>query len=162
KGDRSTIGFCVRVTDAPPPREVKAIERVLDERALLDDGLMRLTRWMADYYLCGWGQVLNAVIPAGAKDRAGTRAAVFLEAMPETELPQPLPALTRKQAEALHHLREAGGPVEIRQLARLAACGQGPAAALVEKGYARRSVLRVNQFTDSTEETEPERGPLTL
>src|SRR5207244_9826048 len=46
KGDRSTIGFCVRVTDAPPPREVKAIERVLDERALLDDSLMRLPRWM--------------------------------------------------------------------------------------------------------------------
>src|SRR5262249_44937615 len=162
KGDRPATGFCVRVSEAPPPREVKTVQRVLDDSALLDDSLMRLTRWMADYYLCGWGQVLNAVIPAGAKERAGTRATVFLEAVPEAELPQPLPALTRKQAAALHHMREAGRPVEIRQLARLAACGHGPAAALVDKGYARRSMRRVDQFTDSTEESEPERGPITL
>src|SRR5713226_3725003 len=91
KGDRPAVGYCVRVSDAAPPREVKSVLRVLDDEALLDDNLMRLTRWMADYYLCGWGQVLNAVIPAGAKDGAGTRAVVFLEAVPETELPQPCP-----------------------------------------------------------------------
>ena len=37
---------------------------------------------MADYYLCGWGQVLNAVVPAGAKQQAGTRNQTFLEAVP--------------------------------------------------------------------------------
>src|SRR5438132_8891550 len=116
KGDRSTIGFCVRVTDAPPPREVKEVQRVLDEQALLDDNLMRLTRWMADYYLCGWGQVLNAVIPAAARDRAGSRAVTFLEAAPEAELPQPLPSLTSKQTAVLQHLRSAGKPLEIRHL----------------------------------------------
>jgi primosomal protein N' (replication factor Y) len=161
KGDRTTVGFCVRVTDAPPPREVKELRRVLDEQALLDDNLMRLTRWMADYYLCGWGQVLNAVIPAGAKARAGTRAAIFLEAVPEAELVDP-PELTPKQTVALQHLRRAGKPVEVRHLARFAACGQGPVAALVEKGYARRSVRRVDQFTDSSEATEQESGPITL
>lgn len=161
KGDRTTTGFCVRVSDAPPAREVKEVRRVLDEQALLDDNLMRLTRWMADYYLCGWGQVLNAVIPAGAKERAGTRQALFLEAVPEGQLVDP-PVLTPKQTAALHHLRTAGKPVEVRHLARLAACGQGPVAALVEKGYARRSVRRVDQFTDSTDDSHEESGPITL
>ena len=55
---------------------------MLDDDALLTPDLMRLTRWMADYYLCGWGQVLNAVVPAGAKDQAGTRSTAFLEAVP--------------------------------------------------------------------------------
>jgi primosomal protein N' (replication factor Y) len=162
KGDRATTGFCVRVTDAPPPREVKEIQRVLDEQPLLDDNLMRLTRWMADYYLCGWGQVLNAVIPAGAKSQAGTRAATFLEAVPEGDLQQAPAALTAKQQAALEHLRSAGKPVELRVLARLAACGTGPVAALVEKGYARRTVRRVDQFTDSTDDAESESGPITL
>jgi primosomal protein N' (replication factor Y) len=162
KGDKAISGFCVRVTDAPPSREVKAIQRVLDEQPLLDDNLMRLTRWMADYYLCGWGQVLNAVIPAGAKERAGTRAAVFLEAVPEAELPQPLPRLSAKQATALHHLRSAAKPIEVSHLSRLATCGQGPVAALVEKGYARRRERRVDHFSDSTEDAEPESGPISL
>jgi primosomal protein N' (replication factor Y) len=162
KGDKPTAGYCVRVTDAPPARAVKGIERVLDEQPLLDDNLMRLTRWMADYYLCGWGQVLNAVVPAGAKERAGTRPAIFLEAVPEADLPQPPPVLTTKQTAALHHLRAAGKPVEVRQLVRLATCGQGPVAALVEKGYARRRVRRVDQFSDSTADAEPECGPIAL
>src|SRR5437879_13364584 len=46
KGDRTTPGFCVRVTKDAPSREVKAISRVLDDDALVDDHLMQLTRWM--------------------------------------------------------------------------------------------------------------------
>src|SRR5437660_3672042 len=67
RGDRQTVGFCVGVTDAKPERKVKTILQVLDDEALLTEHLLKLTRWMADYYLCGWGQVLNAVVPAGAK-----------------------------------------------------------------------------------------------
>ena len=35
--------------------------------------MLRLTEWMADYYLCPWGQVLEAVVPAGVRWQAGTR-----------------------------------------------------------------------------------------
>src|SRR5262245_51000761 len=63
KGDKTTVGFCVGLTETAPNRPVKTIASVVDEEPLLTEDLMRLTRWMADYYLCGWGQVLNAVIP---------------------------------------------------------------------------------------------------
>src|SRR5262245_29666412 len=53
RGDRGTPGFCVRISDQPPSRATKTVSRVLDDAALVDDHLMRLTRWMADYYLCG-------------------------------------------------------------------------------------------------------------
>src|SRR5579872_334023 len=78
KGDRQTVGFCVGVSNAKPTRKVKAIVQVLDDEALLTEHLLKLTRWMADYYLCGWGQVLNAVVPAGARERAGTRTLTFV------------------------------------------------------------------------------------
>src|SRR5262245_44013721 len=126
KGDRATVGYCVRLTETPPERAVKELKTVLDDEALLTPDLLRLNRWMADYYLCGWGQVLNGVVPAGAKDRAGTRSTAFLEAVPEAELPQPPPALTAKQTEALRQLRAAGRPMDPRHLALLARCGAGP------------------------------------
>src|SRR5947209_803916 len=59
RGDKTTIGYCVGLKTETPAREVKAIVRVLDDEALLTDNLLRLTRWIADYYLCGWGQVLQ-------------------------------------------------------------------------------------------------------
>src|SRR4051812_40166947 len=65
RGDRSAVGYCVGLGDAPPSRAVKDVHEVLDDDVLLTDHLLRLTRWMADYYLCGWGQVLQGVVPAG-------------------------------------------------------------------------------------------------
>ncbi|MBY0527813.1 MAG: primosomal protein N' [Gemmataceae bacterium] len=154
KGDKPTVGFCVRLNKTVPEREVKTLVRVVDDEALLTPDLMRLTRWMADYYLCGWGQVLNGVLPAGARQQAGTRSVAFLEAIPETELSGPPPALTSKQTAALDQLRRAGKAVEVRRLAQLAACGPGPLESLVSKGLARRVMRRVDQFSESLEDAE--------
>src|SRR5262249_15234780 len=162
RGDKVTIGYCVRLTETAPQREVKEVLQVLDDESLLTPDLLRLTRWMADYYLCGWGQVLNAVIPAGVKELAGTRAAAFLEAVPEVELTAPTPDLSPKQAEVLKHLRAAAKPIQVRQLAKLAGCGQGPIDAVVEKGLARRVVRRIDKFNADTEEKPEPEAAITL
>jgi primosomal protein N' (replication factor Y) len=155
RGDRATVGFCVGLTHTPPEREVKQIARVVDDEPLLTENLMRLTRWMADYYLCGWGQVLNTAIPAGAKDRAGTKRTTFIEPVPEAERPNPPPELTAKQREAWQRLLQINEAVEVRQLTRLVQCGSGPVEALLHKGLARRVVRRVDRFADSHEEHAP-------
>ncbi len=45
--------------------------------------MLDLTRWMARYYACTWGQALDAVVPAGVKKQAGTRVWTCLT-LPET------------------------------------------------------------------------------
>jgi primosomal protein N' (replication factor Y) len=148
-GAKTTVGYCVRLSTTPPARTVKDLRRVLDDDVLLTADLLRLTRWIADYYLCGWGQVLNAVVPGGAKHQAGTRAVTFLEAVPEASWPQPMPSLTPKQAAVLERLRAATRPMEAKRLARLAHCGSAPVTALIDKGLARRVVRRVDKFVTS-------------
>ena len=159
RGDKATVGYCVGVHEVLPLREVKTITRVLDDEALLTDSLLRLTRWMADYYLCGWGQVLQAVLPAGVRDQAGTREAAILEAIPENELPEPLPALTAKQTLALEKLRKNGGPIEQRRLCRDAQVGPGIIHSLIGKGLVRKHTERVERIVPSAvadaKRTEP-------
>jgi primosomal protein N' (replication factor Y) len=162
KGEKGTVGYCVRLSTTVPTRSVKEISRVLDDEALLTADLLRLTRWIADYYLCGWGQVLNAVVPGGAKQQAGIRSVVFLEAVPEADLPQPPPTLTAKQTAALEALRAAGRPVEVRRLAAQARCGLGPVEALIEKGLARRLIRRVDKFVENLEEPAAVEPPIEL
>ncbi|MCZ2340193.1 MAG: primosomal protein N' [Bacteroidales bacterium] len=166
RGDRSTDGFCVGVTEQMPDREVKSITEVLDEESLLDDPLLRLTRWMADYYLCGWGQVLHAVVPAGVRANAGTKSAVFVEAVPQAELPNPLPTVSPKQKQALDRLRAAGQPLEQSQLGRELG-GTGAIAGLVSKGLVRKFTERVerNAATEphaAAAEPTPQRPELVL
>ncbi len=165
RGNKATVGFCVRLSESPPQRPVKELVGVLDDEPLLTDNLLRLTRWMADYYLCGWGQVLNAVVPAGARDKAGTRRLTFIEAAPEAglkELPAGTTSIPPKQAAVLELLRKAGKPIEQRQLMRQAKCGPGPVEALILKGLARRVARRVDHFVDSTQEEPAPAGPISL
>jgi primosomal protein N' (replication factor Y) len=165
RGDKATVGYCVRLSETAPDRPVKELVGVLDDEPLLTDHLLRLTRWMADYYLCGWGQVLNAVVPAGARDKAGTRTLAFIQAVPEAglkELPDQKEPIPPKQATALELLRKLGKPIEQRQLMRQAKCGPGPIEALLVKGLARRVARRVDRFIDSTHEETAPAGPITL
>src|SRR5439155_19100039 len=116
---------------------------------------MKLTRWMADYYLCGWGQVLHAVVPAGVRDNAGTRVAAFVEPVPKDQLPNPLPTVTPQQKAALDKLKKEGRPLEILQLARLAKCTAGVVSGLVKKGLVRKFSERI----DTSDTANPEASP---
>ena len=149
RGDTATEGYCIRLSTDAPVREVKALTAVLDEAALLDEHLLKLTRWMADYYLAGWGQVLHAVVPAGVRGQAGTKSVVYVELVPKEKLPNPLPGVTPKQKAVLDRLKKQGGPVELAQLARDLG-GQVPVGSLVTKGLVRKFSERVDRFDPST------------
>ncbi len=157
RGDRQTAGFCVGVTSAAPQREFKFLTEVLDDAPLLTPQILQLTRWLADYYLCGWGQVLNAVIPAGVKRQSGTRSVVLIEAVSQALWPNPPSKLTGKQKHVLAILQEQGEAVDARHLGRLGQCAMGPIKALVDKGYARRKMGRVEnpQARDEDEDDAP-------
>lgn len=74
RGSQLTIGYCVGLgTTLPTGRALKSVESLIDREALIDERMLSLTKWIADRYLCGWGQVLDSVIPKGVKTNAGTR-----------------------------------------------------------------------------------------
>ncbi len=146
RGEGSAVGYVIRVSALVPTREVKPILKVLDEVALLDDELLKLTRWMADYYLCGWGQVLHAVVPAGVRDRAGTRNSTVVELLPRDAQPAILPNVTPKQKQVLDALRAEAKPMEQNELAKASGVAVGVVASLVTKGLLRKFHERVERL----------------
>jgi primosomal protein N' (replication factor Y) (superfamily II helicase) len=64
-GPRKTTGFIVGLTDTTHFPELKEIVEVLDPVPLFTPEVLKLARWIADYYLCGWGEVLKAALPSG-------------------------------------------------------------------------------------------------
>lgn len=53
------------VAESAVPAKLKSIDRILDDVPALDTVLRQLTRWVADYYVCSWGEVLKAALPNG-------------------------------------------------------------------------------------------------
>ncbi|MBY0230540.1 MAG: primosomal protein N', partial [Gemmataceae bacterium] len=158
RGGKAVVGYCVGLSPAPPAFACKDVQAVLDDEALLGEPLLRLTRWMADYYLCAWGQVLNAVVPAGARHGAGSMKRAFLELVPDAEPPA---KTTPRQAAVLAFLRGQSKPADIRQVLRHANVGPGIVKTLIDKGLVRRSVKRIDRAASAVEETETT-GPLVL
>ena len=44
---------------------LKPLHDVLDARPALTPELLGLTKWVADYYLCAWGEAVKAALPSG-------------------------------------------------------------------------------------------------
>ncbi|GAB2783883.1 primosomal protein N' [Rhabdobacter roseus] len=54
-------------TQPPVKYQAKYILELLDEEPLVTAHQLELFRWMADYYLCHLGEVLNVALPSGLK-----------------------------------------------------------------------------------------------
>jgi primosomal protein N' (replication factor Y) len=144
RSNRPVLGYCVRIKSRPVgTRKLKAIQAVVDDKTLLSPPMLRLTRWLADYYLCPWATVLETVLPAGVRTSAGTKLTTFLSIDPEAIGRTGQEKLPPKQAAALEALSEAKSPMTAAELAREAKCGQGPIAALRRKGFIRSQARRV-------------------
>ena len=63
-GQRRVIGVVDRL-EAVRDRELRNVMEVLDEAPVLDEELLRLCRWVADYYVAPLGLVIRAALPPG-------------------------------------------------------------------------------------------------
>jgi primosomal protein N' (replication factor Y) len=60
-------GVIVELHDRKPTVRIKPILSVLDSSPVLDDQLLRLGRWIADYYLAPLGEVFRTMLPLNAE-----------------------------------------------------------------------------------------------
>ncbi len=60
---RQLVGYVVGLTKKKPPFPVKNIKSTLDSFPIFDEEMLQLTRWLADYYACSWGESLKAASP---------------------------------------------------------------------------------------------------
>ena len=117
---------------------IKEVVEILDPTPLIDRRMLELTRWLADYYACSWGQALDAAVPAGVKKHAGTRVGTFLVVPEETREALRAraiePQLSAKQAAALEVLAADDEPLTMADVCRLAKCGPVPGPGAPEAG----------------------------
>jgi len=144
RGNRPVTGYCVRIENRPAGgRRLKTVSELIDTRSLLSPAMLRLTEWIADRYLCDWARVLETVVPAGVRGKAGTRLTTLLSIDREKVGRLGKSDLPAKQAAVIKVLARAKDPLTPNELARAAKCSQGPITALRRKGYIRSRTGRV-------------------
>ena len=132
-GRREFLGYIVDLTDRSTVSELKSLSEILDDAPLLSPDLLWLTRWVSDYYLCPWGQVLKAAVPEGFRGRSVT----VYDLTPEARrAPETWPA--GRAGEVLRSLEQQGS-LRQREIAR--AVGTGQLADLLRRIEGSRSCL---------------------
>jgi len=144
-GRRRMTGYCVRISRERPSTgaELKEITEVVDAEPLLDGHMLELTRWVSERYMSGWGEALEAALPAGVRYKIGNRDLLFLAVPPEAARAEAQNWGRRapRRLQALRALIAGDGRRTVREIARAAGCSTSTVRALVDIGLAEiRSV----------------------
>lgn len=57
-------GFVVSLPHQSEIEETKQLQDILEPQPVFSPPILKLTRWLSDYYFCSWGEALKAAIPA--------------------------------------------------------------------------------------------------
>ncbi|MFN9717865.1 MAG: DEAD/DEAH box helicase, partial [Planctomycetota bacterium] len=158
RSHREVVGYCVGVRMAESnQRTYKPISELLDSEPLLNPQMLDLTRWISERYLCGWGQVLDSVIPAGVRRKSGTREIQCVSIAAEMRDKISSAKLSRPQQTIIDLLLASEAPLPAAEVCERAGCGPGPLNTLRKKKFV--TAIRVRTSVDGDELTPAVQQP---
>jgi primosomal protein N' (replication factor Y) (superfamily II helicase) len=133
-------GVVVELHDRKPSVVTKTIQSVLDLAPVLDEQLLRLGRWIADYYLAPLGEVFRTMLPLNAE----FKRSIAYRITKEGQLALHLGGISGSSARSRRTPEEQAA--EFRVLDYLAAQEPGPGNLIPIREEAVRSATRVSKL----------------
>ncbi len=139
-GARRAHGYVVGFTREAPDAKLRAITAIEPPEVVVSPEILRLTQWVADYYLTPWGQVLEAALPPAVRHggapvpgraRRMREAPAAADAAADPGLiavgdePEPPPVLQQEQAAAASAVAETLAARQFAALLLLGVTGSG-------------------------------------
>ncbi len=138
-GNRITTGFCVGFTNTPCTDKIKDIISVIDRTPLVDEIMIKVTRWISFHYCCGWGEAIYAIIPPVIRGRVKEKWDTFVVCNNTSKLDcetlRQIKTRAPKQARALEILLEYSGEISAKELVRISGCSMSGLRQLEKKGF---------------------------
>lgn len=146
RGNRTSEGVLLAVSQESRREELKAISAVLDDAPVLSPGQLKLALWLRERYFCTLYDAVKVLLPAGLWYRI--REIYTLSVDRETALDS---AVGTRESRAVETILSHGGSAELETLKL--ACGEDVTATLKE--LCRRGLLAVEtsakrKLTDKT------------
>ncbi|MBI3878172.1 MAG: primosomal protein N', partial [Verrucomicrobia bacterium] len=130
-GPRQVLGCVTALVEESPHTNLRAVTSVVGAQSLVTPKVLRLARWIAEYYCCAPEIALKSVLPeAIRREEAGWRERLFVRLLP---VAGDLPKLTKRQQEVLHIVEERRG-IALQELVELAETTAETVRRLEDKG----------------------------
>lgn len=103
-GPRQVMACVIDLVETSPHTNLRPITKVVGRQALVTPKILRLARWIAEYYCCSLELALKSVLPEAVRqEEAGWRERLFVRALPAASEP---PKLTKRQQEVWNIIEE--------------------------------------------------------
>src|SRR5437879_1300921 len=116
-GPRKVLGCVTALAEESDRTNLRSIVKVIGAQTLVTPKILRLARWIGEYYCCPPEIALKSVLPeAVRKEQAGWRERLFVRALPVTG---EVPKLPKRQRE-VWNIIEARREMQLQELIELA------------------------------------------
>lgn len=152
------------LADSPYRSKLKPLDSIVGSRPMFTSGLMRLARWMAEYYMVAPHQVLRTMLPQVVRDRPETfiiDSRLHLKAMPPPETLEKMRKSAPMQVRLLEMIQAAGGEAALSTLRRDLPRAAAILKPLLKADWLTRSEARAERDPFQDEEFMPS-APLEL
>lgn len=136
RGDTPTASYVIDISETCDldPEKIKPILQRDRVAATLPGELMKLARWISDYYCAPIGMTLATMLPAAVKKNIGSVSRVFIDLGEPLPLDEKLPPKQKAVLTTLAELPSEKRPVEISKLAEMAGLKtKGPINKLLDR-----------------------------
>ena len=130
-GSREVLGVVTALLTESPHGNLREIIKTVGRQALVTPPILKLVRWISEYYCCAPEVAMKAVLPdAVRKEEEGWRERLYVRALPQNDK---LPKLTKRQ-EDLWSIVEEWRELPLQELVRLAGTTSATIRKLEDKG----------------------------
>tara|TARA_B100000902_G_scaffold245060_1_gene232015 strand:+ start:3111 stop:5294 length:2184 start_codon:yes stop_codon:yes gene_type:complete len=130
-GSREVLGVVTALLTESPHGNLREIIKTVGRQALVTPPILKLVRWISEYYCCAPEVAMKAVLPdAVRKEEEGWRERLYVRALPQHDK---LPKLTKRQ-EDLWSIVEEWRELPLQELVRLAGTTSATIRKLEDKG----------------------------
>jgi primosomal protein N' (replication factor Y) len=159
---RQVLGCVTALLENSPHPNLRPLLKVIGRQSHVSPAILRLARWMGEYYCCGPEAALRTVLPeAVRKEKEGWREQLFVRVLPQHG---PLPKLSKRQEEILEFARS-HAEAPLQELLRATNAASQTVRRLEDKGllaiapriserdpYAREAILPTQSLVMNPEQ----------
>ena len=160
--NRQVIGTVVSVSETTSAKGVRPIAAVMDQRPQMTPVLMRLAKWMADYYACDEQDALRCILPRAVRETGHAplkrKFAVLARRVEAAEL-DALRKRAPRQAVVIEALQRAAAPVAVAKLAADIGSSDAALKTLARRGLVEITAEAVRRAPRGSEEFVETRPP---
>ncbi len=152
--NRQAIGTVVAVAETTSAEGVRPLAAVMDERPQMTPVLLKLAKWMAEYYGCDEQDALRCVLPRAVRETGHAPLKRKFASLAKPASAEEMAALRTKaprQAAVLAYL-QTNGPVAVARLAAETGASDAAVKTLVRRGWVEVTAEEVRRAPLGSEE----------